>query len=184
MFGGSEDQRRYISEYTPIPCRRRRRSLIAKPLTAAGTKSSHHMGIVLARDGLMQLKTPCLLQEFCNHGGTLFKAYVLGESVWVFARESLPNLPPGENELPNKEDIYCENSPSKSYVEFERHSGCKSFSYVAFNSQRPYPTLSDFGISDCNTVHSKFRCHRDRSSKGKELEINQRSSELRDKTRD
>ena len=72
--------------------------------------------------------------------------------MWVFARESLPNLPPGENELPNKEDIYCENSPSKSYVEFERHSGCKSFSYVAFNSQRPYPTLSDFGISDCNTV--------------------------------
>ena len=79
--------------------------LIAKPLTAAGTKSSHHMGIVLARDGLMRLKTPCLLQEFCNHGGTLFKAYVLGESVWVFARESLPNLLPGENELPNKEDI-------------------------------------------------------------------------------
>ena len=72
--------------------------------------------------------------------------------MWVFARESLPNLPPGENELPNKEDIYYENSPSKHYVEFERQAGSKSFSYVAFNSQRPYPTLSDFGISDCNTV--------------------------------
>ena len=124
--------------------------LIAKPLTAAGTKSSHHMGIVLSRDGLMRLKTPILLQEFCNHGATLFKTYVLGESVWVFARESLPNLPPGENELPTKEDIRYENRPSKSYVEFERHAGSKS--YVEFNSQRPYPTLSDFGICDSNTV--------------------------------
>ena len=37
--------------------------LIAKPLTAAGTKSSHHMGIVLSRDGLMRLKTPCLVRD-------------------------------------------------------------------------------------------------------------------------
>mmetsp|Transcript_16594 Transcript_16594/g.29251 ORF Transcript_16594/g.29251 Transcript_16594/m.29251 type:complete len:193 (+) Transcript_16594:347-925(+) len=58
--------------------------LIAKPLTAAGTKSSHHMGIVLARDGLQRLKTPCLLQEYANHGEKLFKVYVLRESVCIF----------------------------------------------------------------------------------------------------
>jgi inositol-1,3,4-trisphosphate 5/6-kinase/inositol-tetrakisphosphate 1-kinase len=118
--------------------------LIAKPLTAAGTKSSHHMGIVMARDGLLRLKTPCLLQEFCNHGGHLFKVYVLGESVWVFSRESLPNLPPGENEVPSREES-DENKPTKSYVEFERPAGSRC--YVEFNSQRPYPTLSDFGIA-------------------------------------
>ncbi|EED93989.1 hypothetical protein THAPSDRAFT_261937 [Thalassiosira pseudonana CCMP1335] len=73
--------------------------LIAKPLTAAGTKSSHHMGIVMGRDGLQRLKTPCLLQEYANHGGQLFKVYVLGDSVWVFSRESLPDLPIGENEI-------------------------------------------------------------------------------------
>jgi len=56
--------------------------LIVKPLTAVGAKSSHHMGIVLARDGLQRLKTPCLLQEYANHGEKLFKVYVLlGESV-------------------------------------------------------------------------------------------------------
>ncbi|KAL7508761.1 hypothetical protein ACHAXN_005844 [Cyclotella atomus] len=116
--------------------------LIAKPLTAAGTKSSHHMGIVMARDGLMRLKTPCILQEFANHGGQLFKVYVLGESVWVFSRESLPNLPPGENELPSKDD----RREAKSYVEFQRPAGSRC--YVEFNSQRPYPTLSDFGMGD------------------------------------
>jgi inositol-1,3,4-trisphosphate 5/6-kinase/inositol-tetrakisphosphate 1-kinase len=124
--------------------------LIAKPLTAAGTKSSHHMGIVMARDGLQRLKTPCLLQEYANHGGTLFKVYVLGESVWVFSRESLPNLPHGENEIPS-EKVSEEKRPAKSYVEFQRLAGSRC--YVEFNSQRPYPTLSDFGI-DADTTSS------------------------------
>lgn len=133
--------------------------LIAKPLTAAGTKSSHHMGIVLARDGLQRLKTPCLLQEYANHGQKLFKVYVLGESVWVFSRESLPNLPAGEKmqrELSNRDERCVGGggggtpSPTRkrprteSYVEFERPAGSRC--YVEFNSQRPYPKLSDFGI--------------------------------------
>ena len=140
--------------------------LIAKPLTAAGTKSSHHMGIVLARDGLQRLKTPCLLQEYTNHGGKLFKVYVLGDSVWVFSRESLPNLPMGEKTLidnaqPNNKEGKacgeggCQSSPRKrprteSYVEFERPAGSRC--YVEFNSQRPYPKLSDFGLSGAGQV--------------------------------
>ena len=132
--------------------------LIAKPLTAAGTKSSHHMGIVMARDGLTQLKTPCILQEFANHGGELFKVYVLGESVWVFSRESLPNLPPGENELPPEE---CGEKRANSYVEFERPAGSRC--YVEFNSQRPYPTLSDFGIG-INDIAEVFASANSQSS--------------------
>mmetsp|Transcript_8868 Transcript_8868/g.19904 ORF Transcript_8868/g.19904 Transcript_8868/m.19904 type:complete len:777 (-) Transcript_8868:237-2567(-) len=135
--------------------------LIAKPLTAAGTKTSHHMGIVLARDGLQWLKTPCLLQEYANHGEKLFKVYVLGDSVWVFSRESLPNLPMGEKHMSNDAESCLMQgersaggdaslrSPQKrprteSYVEFERPAGSRC--YVEFNSQRPYPKLSDFGI--------------------------------------
>lgn len=127
--------------------------LIAKPLTAAGTKSSHHMGIVLARDGLQRLKTPCLLQEYANHGEMLFKVYVLGNSVWVFSRESLPNLPLGEKEIMMDSNLGEENSRTspqsrkrqhcESYVEFERPAGSRC--YVEFNSQRPYPKISDFG---------------------------------------
>jgi len=132
--------------------------LIAKPLTAAGTKSSHHMGIVLARDGLQRLKTPCLLQEYANHGQTLFKVYVLGESVWVFSRESLPNLPMGEKHIIGSaapDAVRCPVQPNKrprteSYVEFERLAGSRC--YVEFNSQRPYPKLSDFGI-DSGSEH-------------------------------
>ena len=140
--------------------------LIAKPLTAAGTMSSHHMGIVLARDGLQRLKTPCLLQEFANHGEKLFKVYVLGESVWVFARESLPNLPLGEKcdvssmrgVHPFKGGLGGQRCPlptqtRESYVEFERPAG--SNCYVEFNSQHPYPKLSDFGIVSNTTDDDK-----------------------------
>jgi len=125
------------------------------------------MGIVLARDGLQRLKTPCLLQEYANHGEKLFKVYVLGNSVWVYSRDSMPNLPLGEKEMIPPTDDYRDtpiSSPQEnissaetnnrlpnslkrrrceSYVEFERQAGSRC--YVEFNSQRPYPKISDFG---------------------------------------
>ena len=37
---------------------------------------------------------PSRSQEFVNHGGILFKLYVLGDKVMVFRRQSLPDIPP------------------------------------------------------------------------------------------
>jgi len=155
--------------------------LIAKPLTAAGTKKSHHMGIVLARDGLQRLDTPCLLQEYANHGETLFKVYVLGNSVWVFSRESTPNLPLGEKEIItvsndnkkrpkssshendsyNRENnrltsFFRKRQGRESYVEFERQPGSRC--YVEFNSQHPYPKRSDFGNLHDAPRNKQQRC--------------------------
>jgi len=101
--------------------------LIVKPLTAVGAKSSHHMGIVLARDGLQRLKTPCLLQEYANHGEKLFKVYVLlGESVCLFSRESFPNLSLGEKmQQINNDPRKQLRTTAESYVEFERPAGSR-----------------------------------------------------------
>ena len=96
---------------------------IAKPLTAAGTSHSHKMGIVLGRKGISRIQLPCLLQEYSNHDGVLYKVYVLGDLVQVFPRLSLPNLPEEE----------CLND---------------KYSFVEFDSQRPYPTLRDFGVDE------------------------------------
>lgn len=96
--------------------------LIAKPLPAAGTKKSHCMGIVLNPKGLPHVNTPCLLQEYANHDGTLYKVYVLGDDIHVFCRPSLPNLPSNDR-----------------LDELEQ-------AYVEFDSQRPYPKLADFGL--------------------------------------
>lgn len=96
--------------------------LIAKPITAAGTTKSHCMGIVLSPGGLAKVEVPCLLQEYANHCSTLYKVYVLGDDIHVFSRLSLPDLP-------------CETSDLDLLNP-----------YVEFDSQRPYPKLSDFGL--------------------------------------
>lgn len=98
--------------------------LIIKPLTAAGTVQSHKMGILLGTRALENISESCLLQEYSNHDGILYKVYVLGSKQWVFCRPSLPNLPEGEN--------VSADSPG----------------FVEFDSQRPYPTLQDFGIQE------------------------------------
>jgi inositol-1,3,4-trisphosphate 5/6-kinase/inositol-tetrakisphosphate 1-kinase len=101
--------------------------IIAKPLTAAGTSESHKMMIVLNRNGLKKLSPrPTLLQEYANHGGMLFKVYALGDDVRVFQRPSLPDLPQGEYGLLDS-------------------SAC---THVEFDSQKPYPKLSDFGVRE------------------------------------
>lgn len=99
---------------------------IAKPLTAAGTSQSHKMGIVLGRSGIRHIEPPCLLQDYSNHDGVLYKVYVLGDMVQVFPRVSLPNLP-------------------------EQECTDEKYAFVEFDSQRTYPTLRDFGVNSCNS---------------------------------
>ena len=105
--------------------------LIIKPLTAAGTAESHRMGILLGRNGISKIHTPCLLQEYANHDGILYKVYVLGNRVWVFPRPSLPNLPIGE--------LLSSNIPH----------------YDDFDSQRPYPKTSDLLVLKDNSNENK-----------------------------
>ncbi|KAF8380714.1 hypothetical protein HHK36_028204 [Tetracentron sinense] len=66
--------------------------LIAKPLVADGSAESHDMSLVFNNEGLNNLKSPIVLQEFVNHGGVIFKVYVVGEYVKCVKRKSLPNV--------------------------------------------------------------------------------------------
>ncbi|GER34658.1 inositol-tetrakisphosphate 1-kinase 1 [Striga asiatica] len=66
--------------------------VIAKPLVADGSAKSHKMSLVYNRDGLGKLKPPVVLQEFVNHGGVIFKVYVVGEYVKCVRRKSLPDV--------------------------------------------------------------------------------------------
>ncbi|KAL6557028.1 Inositol-tetrakisphosphate 1-kinase [Orobanche hederae] len=66
--------------------------VIAKPLVADGSAKSHKMSLVYNREGLGKLKPPVVLQEFVNHGGVIFKVYVVGEHVKYVRRKSLPDV--------------------------------------------------------------------------------------------
>ncbi|KAA8525859.1 hypothetical protein F0562_007714 [Nyssa sinensis] len=66
--------------------------VIAKPLVADGSAKSHKMSLVFNHDGLNKLKPPIVLQEFVNHGGVIFKVYVVGDYVKCVKRKSLPDV--------------------------------------------------------------------------------------------
>lgn len=117
--------------------------LIVKPLTAAGTKASHAMAVIMDPTALQKVvseKSPCILQQYSNHDALLYKVYVLGNHVSVHKRRSVPNLPKNVSSILN---------------------------YVDFDSQRPYPRLSDFGYpenviqedvdKDCTTQSNQKR---------------------------
>ncbi|KAH7438387.1 hypothetical protein KP509_04G012800 [Ceratopteris richardii] len=66
--------------------------LVAKPLIADGTAQSHAMFLAFDELCLTSLSPPLVLQEFVNHGGVLFKVYVVGDSIRVVRRFSLPDI--------------------------------------------------------------------------------------------
>ncbi|XP_015575228.1 inositol-tetrakisphosphate 1-kinase 1 isoform X2 [Ricinus communis] len=66
--------------------------LVAKPLVADGSATSHKMYQIFDTDGLQRLDAPIILQDFVNHGGVIFKIYVAGDYVQCVKRKSLPDI--------------------------------------------------------------------------------------------
>ncbi|EEF40299.1 Inositol-tetrakisphosphate 1-kinase, putative [Ricinus communis] len=66
--------------------------LVAKPLVVDGTAKSHELFLAYDEFSLSELEPPMVLQEFVNHGGVLFKVYIVGETIKVVRRFSLPNV--------------------------------------------------------------------------------------------
>lgn len=66
--------------------------LVAKPLVADGSAKSHELSLAFDQFALLKLDPPLVLQEFVNHGGVLFKVYIVGESIKVVRRFSLPDV--------------------------------------------------------------------------------------------
>ncbi|KAJ4908275.1 Inositol-tetrakisphosphate 1-kinase 1 [Raphanus sativus] len=66
--------------------------VIAKPLDADGSAKSHKMFLIYDQEGMKILKAPIVLQEFVNHGGVIFKVYVVGDYVKCVKRRSLPDI--------------------------------------------------------------------------------------------
>ncbi|KAK9810418.1 hypothetical protein WJX72_010392 [[Myrmecia] bisecta] len=90
--------------------------LIAKPWWTDGRDASHGLAVVhdlsglaslLRSSGACNMKLPLVLQQFSEHGGCLFKVYVLGPAAYMVRRPSL--------QLPvESKDIRCEASGLQS----------------------------------------------------------------------
>ncbi|CAA6657636.1 unnamed protein product [Spirodela intermedia] len=66
--------------------------LIAKPLIVDGTAKSHELFLAYDQFSLSLLEPPLVLQEFVNHGGVLFKVFIVGDAIKVVRRFSLPDV--------------------------------------------------------------------------------------------
>nr|VDC84054.1 unnamed protein product [Brassica rapa] len=66
--------------------------LVAKPLWIDGTAKSHQLFLAYDKHSLAELEPPLVLQEFVNHGGVMFKVFVVGDIIKVVRRFSLPNV--------------------------------------------------------------------------------------------
>ncbi|KAL7156983.1 hypothetical protein ABFS83_02G046700 [Erythranthe nasuta] len=70
--------------------------LVVKPLVVDGSAKSHELFLAYDQFSLSGLEAPIILQEFINHGGVLFKVFIIGESIKVVRRRSLPDLTKNE----------------------------------------------------------------------------------------
>ncbi|WOL10926.1 inositol-tetrakisphosphate 1-kinase 3 [Canna indica] len=78
--------------------------LVAKPLVVDGSAKSHELSLAYDEFSLSKLDPPLVLQEFVNHGGVLFKVYIVGDAIKVVRRFSLPDV--NESELLNSTGVF------------------------------------------------------------------------------
>ena len=70
--------------------------LIIKHVMGASLgKEAHEMSIIFDENGLVDLKTPCFLQQFYNHSGYMLKIYTVGEKYYICKRPSIRDLTAG-----------------------------------------------------------------------------------------
>ncbi|KAH7330751.1 hypothetical protein KP509_20G000100 [Ceratopteris richardii] len=70
---------------------------IIKPQVACGVSNAHIMAVVFNEAGFLNLDvpTPSVIQEYVDHGSTLYKFYVIGENLFYSVRNSTPNAAVG-----------------------------------------------------------------------------------------
>lgn len=66
--------------------------VIAKPITASLADGSHQMMLIFSKASMKDLPVPCLVQEFCKHGGVVYKVYVIGEHFYMCERPSIKDI--------------------------------------------------------------------------------------------
>ena len=64
------------------------------------------MGLVFNERGLHDFQLPIIAQEFFNHNATIFKVFVVGDSISLVKRPSIPNVNISESN--NKQCIFVQ----------------------------------------------------------------------------
>lgn len=74
--------------------------VLRKPSSACLDQSSHNMALIFNHEGVTDITSPCLLQEFCNHEGVYYKVFVVGSKFHICENPSIKNIDASYNNRP------------------------------------------------------------------------------------
>lgn len=94
-FGNPKLREQFIEAKLSLP-------VIVKPQVACGVANAHNMALVFKYEDFENLNVPlpAIIQEYVDHGSSLFKFYVIGDKVFHAVKKSMPNA---SNLLPKDE---------------------------------------------------------------------------------
>ncbi|KAJ0035062.1 hypothetical protein Pint_26380 [Pistacia integerrima] len=103
-FNESDLAQRLPEAKLSFPC-------IVKPQVACGVADAHSMALVFEIEDFKHLSVPlpAVVQEYINHSSTLFKFYVLGETVFHAVKKSIPKFQYFEEIICKEtaQNLYC-----------------------------------------------------------------------------
>lgn len=108
---------------------------IVKPQVACGVSDAHSMAVVFKGEDFKDLcvPLPAIVQEYIDHGSSLFKFYVLGEKIFHALKNSMPN--------------------SDSLLSSSKKNGSKP---INFDSLKSLPTDKDHYSSCLDTTNQSL----------------------------
>lgn len=107
--------------------------------------------MITSKEDLSLLRVPCVVQQYHDHGGVLFKVYVIDGDVMVFRRRSLPDLHCAYSDSSQEGGKRTSNGGVNGWHHSARCAEwrCGRLRSVAFDSRRSYPTYAAFLCEDC-----------------------------------
>jgi len=78
--------------------------LLVKPSNACLDKNCHQMALVFNENGVKDINTPCVIQEFCNHSGVYYKVFVVGTNYNICENPSIKDI--HSNSFANMQTIF------------------------------------------------------------------------------
>jgi len=118
--------------------------VVWKTLIASGDNDCHKMGLAFSEESLHsnELQPPVILQEFKNHDGIVFKAYLFGDAFHIQPRTSLPNFSIEEKGL----ILFTGQSVNKNTQVDESSLPPKTVLEAISNSLKKHMKLTMFGF--------------------------------------
>lgn len=69
--------------------------IITKPTVTRCDAEAHDMSIIFSEKNVSDVMSPCVIQEFVNHGSMLYKVAAVGQQMYICERPSVKNLKSG-----------------------------------------------------------------------------------------